>query len=42
MQRLRDHLPDGLPLIALPELFTRDSGRRAVALLTAALAEELM
>lgn len=41
LQRLRDRLPGHLPLIALPELFTRDSGRRAVALLTAALADEL-
>jgi anion-transporting ArsA/GET3 family ATPase len=42
LQRLRDRLPRHLPLIALPELFTRASGRRAVALLTEALGDELL
>jgi anion-transporting ArsA/GET3 family ATPase len=42
LQRLRDRLPADLPLIALPELFTRASGRRAVALLTEALGDELL
>ena len=42
LQRLRGRLPADLPFIALPELFTRASGRRAVALLTEALADELL
>lgn len=41
LERLRAELPDGLPVLYVPELFTRASGRRVVSLVAGALAEEL-
>jgi anion-transporting ArsA/GET3 family ATPase len=41
LERLRDAIPDGLPILYVPELFTRAMGRRVVALVAAALGEEL-
>ncbi len=41
LERLRDELPAGLPVLYVPELFTRATGRRVVSLVSAALAEEL-
>jgi anion-transporting ArsA/GET3 family ATPase len=38
---LRDALPPGLPVLYVPELFTRVPGRRFTAQVTSALAEEL-
>jgi hypothetical protein len=40
LQRLRDEAP-GLPMVVVPELFTRATGRRVVALVADALADEL-
>jgi hypothetical protein len=40
LQRLRDEAP-GLPMVVVPELFTRATGRRVVTLVAAALAREL-
>jgi anion-transporting ArsA/GET3 family ATPase len=41
LERLRDSAPNGLPILYVPELFTRATGRRVVALVAAALADEL-
>ena len=41
LERLRDSVPNGLPILYVPELFTRAMGRRVVALVAAALADEL-
>ena len=41
LERLRDELPAGLPVLYVPELFTRATGRRVVSLVCQALAEEL-
>ena len=41
LERLRAGLPPGLPVLYVPELFTRATGRRVVALVAKALAEEL-
>jgi anion-transporting ArsA/GET3 family ATPase len=41
LERLRDAVPNGLPILYVPELFTRATGRRVVALVAEALAEEL-
>jgi hypothetical protein len=40
LQRLRDEA-GGLPMVVVPELFTRATGRRVVALVADALAVEL-
>ena len=40
LQRLRDEAP-GLPMVVVPELFTRATGRRVVTLVADALAHEL-
>jgi anion-transporting ArsA/GET3 family ATPase len=40
LQHLRDEAP-GLPMVVVPELFTRATGRRVVALVADALAREL-
>jgi hypothetical protein len=37
----RDEVPDGLPIITVPELFSRASGPRVVSLVADALTEEL-
>jgi hypothetical protein len=41
MSRLRDGLPDGLPVVNLPFLFTRSHGVRATARIAEFLGEEL-
>jgi anion-transporting ArsA/GET3 family ATPase len=41
LERLRDGLPPGLPVLYVPELFTRATGRRVVALVAEALGQEL-
>jgi anion-transporting ArsA/GET3 family ATPase len=41
LERLRAALPSGLDVLYVPELFTRATGRRVVALVAEALAEEL-
>ena len=41
LERLRSSLPDGLPVLYVPELFTRATGRRVVSLIATALGEEL-
>jgi anion-transporting ArsA/GET3 family ATPase len=41
LDRLRDAVPKGLPLVYIPELFTRATGRRVVTLVATALGEEL-
>jgi anion-transporting ArsA/GET3 family ATPase len=41
LERLRDGIPAGLPVLYVPELFTKATGRRVVALMAQALAEEL-
>jgi anion-transporting ArsA/GET3 family ATPase len=41
LDRLRAELPPGLPVLYVPELFTRATGRRVVALVAEALADEL-
>ncbi|MGH9272245.1 MAG: ArsA family ATPase [Ilumatobacteraceae bacterium] len=41
LEQLRAGLPPGLPVLYVPELFTRASGRRVVTLVARALAEEL-
>lgn len=41
LERLRSSLPDGLPVLYVPELFTRATGRRVVALVAEALGQEL-
>jgi anion-transporting ArsA/GET3 family ATPase len=41
LDRLRESVPSGLPLVYVPELFTRATGRRVVTLVATALAEEL-
>jgi len=41
LERLRAALPAGLPVLNVPELFTRATGRRVVALVAEALGEEL-
>ena len=41
LERLRAGLPPGLPVLYVPELFTRATGRRVVSLVAKALAEEL-
>ena len=38
LERLRDGVPAGLPMLVVPELFTRATGRRVVALVADALA----
>jgi anion-transporting ArsA/GET3 family ATPase len=41
LERLREGLQDGLPVLYVPELFTRATGRRVVALVAEALGQEL-
>jgi anion-transporting ArsA/GET3 family ATPase len=41
LERLRAEIPPGLPVLYVPELFTRATGRRVVALVAEALAAEL-
>ena len=41
LERLRAAVPAGLPILYVPELFTRATGRRVVALVADALGEEL-
>ena len=41
LERLRTGIPQGLPVLYVPELFTKASGRRVVSLVSEALAEEL-
>jgi anion-transporting ArsA/GET3 family ATPase len=41
LERLRTGIPEGLPVLYVPELFTKATGRRVVALVAKALAEEL-
>jgi anion-transporting ArsA/GET3 family ATPase len=41
LERLRAEIPSGLPVLYVPELFTRATGRRVVALVAEALADEL-
>jgi anion-transporting ArsA/GET3 family ATPase len=41
LERLRSQIPPGLPVLNVPELFTRATGRRVVALVAEALADEL-
>ncbi|MGI9053330.1 MAG: ArsA family ATPase [Ilumatobacteraceae bacterium] len=41
LERLRAAIPPGLPVLYVPELFTRATGRRVVSLVAKALAEEL-
>jgi len=41
LDRLRAEIPDDLPVLAVPELFTRSTGRRVVSLIAEALAGEL-
>ena len=41
LERLRDGVPAGLPILYVPELFTRATGRRVVALVAEALGDEL-
>jgi hypothetical protein len=41
LERLRAEIPPGLPVLYVPELFTRATGRRVVALVAEALADEL-
>ena len=41
LQRLRDAVDRGVPLLLVPELFTKASGRRVVTLVAEAVAEEL-
>ncbi len=41
LERLRAGIPAGLPVLYVPELFTKATGRRVVALVAGALAEEL-
>jgi anion-transporting ArsA/GET3 family ATPase len=41
LERLRGAVPDGLPILYVPELFTRATGRRVVALVAEALGDEL-
>ena len=41
LERLRAAVPIGLPILYVPELFTRATGRRVVALVAEALGEEL-
>lgn len=41
LERLRSEIPHDLPVLYVPELFTRASGRRVVALVADALGDEL-
>ncbi|MET0144486.1 MAG: ArsA family ATPase [Ilumatobacteraceae bacterium] len=41
LERLRDEIPSDLSVLYVPELFTKATGRRVVALVAKALAEEL-
>ena len=41
LERLRAGLPAGLPVLYVPELFTKATGRRVVSLVAKALADEL-
>jgi hypothetical protein len=41
LERLRASVPADLPVLYVPEMFTRATGRRVVALITRALSEEL-
>jgi anion-transporting ArsA/GET3 family ATPase len=41
LERLRAEIPTGLPVLYVPELFTRSTGRRVVALVAEAMADEL-
>jgi hypothetical protein len=41
LERLRAEIPADLPILVVPELFTRATGRRVVSLIAAALADEL-
>ena len=41
LERLRGSVPAGLPILYVPELFTRATGRRVVALVAEALGDEL-
>jgi anion-transporting ArsA/GET3 family ATPase len=41
LERLRDNIPSELPVLYVPELFTKATGRRVVALVAQALTDEL-
>ena len=41
LARLREGLPDGVPVLYVPELYARSGGRRAVELIATALGEEI-
>jgi anion-transporting ArsA/GET3 family ATPase len=41
LERLRTGIPEGLPVLYVPELFTKATGRRVVSLVAEALGEEL-
>ena len=41
LERLREEIPADLPVLYVPELFTKATGRRVVALVAKALADEL-
>jgi anion-transporting ArsA/GET3 family ATPase len=41
LEQLRSNIPAGLPVLYVPELFTKATGRRVVSLVAAALADEL-
>jgi hypothetical protein len=41
LERLRDGIPRNLPVLYVPELFTRATSRRVVSLIASSLAEEL-
>ncbi len=41
LEQLRARIPTGLPVLYVPELFTKATGRRVVSLVAAALADEL-
>jgi anion-transporting ArsA/GET3 family ATPase len=41
LERLRTAVPSGMPILYVPELFTRATGRRVVSLVAASLGDEL-
>jgi hypothetical protein len=41
LDRLRSALPVGVPLLVVPELFTRSTGRRVVTLMAQAIHDEV-
>ena len=42
LERLRAELPSGIPLLVVPELFTRSAGRRVVTLMAQAIQDEVV